>query len=83
MGIRARITNVEKISTSLSDANNIRLSAPAINIKPDLSTNELLDTASVGAETNDILLFTAINRKFIPIQSSVAIPIPLVNGGSF
>jgi hypothetical protein len=83
MGIRAKITNVETISTSLSDVNSIRLSAPSINIKPELSINELIDASSVDAETDDILLFTAVNKKFIPIQSSEVIPLPLVNGGSF
>jgi hypothetical protein len=83
MGIRAKITNVETISTSLSDVNSIRLSAPSINLKPELSINELIDASSVDAETDDILLFSAVNKKFIPIQASQVISLPLVNGGSF
>jgi hypothetical protein len=66
MRIRARIASTQAISTSLSDINRIRLSSPAIPIKPNIFLSDLTDVNTVGASGNDALIFLASTKNFTP-----------------
>jgi hypothetical protein len=66
MRIRARIASTQAISTSLSDINRIRLSSPAIPIKPNIFLSDLTDVDATGASEDDALIFLAFNKNFTP-----------------
>jgi hypothetical protein len=83
MRIRARIASTQAISTSLSDINRIRLSSPAIDIKPDLSLNDFTDVTTAGAKDDDILVFIGSTKQFTPTESTELFSIGTVSGGAF
>jgi len=64
MRIRARIATSQAISTSLSDINRIRLSSPAIPIKPNIFLSDLIEVNTAGAIEDDALIFLASTRNF-------------------
>jgi hypothetical protein len=66
MRIRAKIASTQAISTSLSDINRIRLSSPAIPIKPNIFLSELTDVNTAGASEDDALIFLALTKNFTP-----------------
>jgi hypothetical protein len=66
MRIRARIASTQAILTSLSDINRIRLSSPAIPIKPNIFLSDLTDADNTGASEDDALIFLASNKNFTP-----------------
>jgi hypothetical protein len=83
MRIRARIASTQAISTSLSDINRIRLSSPAIAIKPSILLEELIDVTTVGVENENILIFSATTRQFVPSEKSSLFSVKNVFGGQF
>jgi hypothetical protein len=66
MSIRTRITSTQAISTSLSDINRIRLSSPAIPIKPNIFLSDLTEVNTAGATEDDALIFLASTRNLTP-----------------
>lgn len=66
MNIRARILETKVLSSKISDVNRIRLSSPAIEIKPSLFLNDLIDVNTIGANDDDALLFSSSIKKFTP-----------------
>jgi hypothetical protein len=83
MSIKVRVAPTQPISTGLSDINRIRLSSPAIGIKPNLFLEDLVDVTTVGAEDEDILLFSAAARQFVPTEKTTVISLQTVFGGQF
>lgn len=66
MKIRARISDKKVISSSLSGVNRIRLSSPAIAIKPSIFLSDLIDVTTVGASNDDALIFSQLSNNFNP-----------------
>lgn len=55
-----------RISSSLSDSTRIRLSLPAIAIKPSIFLSDLTDVSTVGASNDDALIFSQLSNNFTP-----------------
>jgi hypothetical protein len=83
MNIRVKVASTQAISTALSDINRVRLSAPSIDIKPELSLDELTDVTTVGAKNDNILVYSTASRNFVPSESTALISIGTITGGLF
>jgi hypothetical protein len=83
MTIKTRITNGQTISKRLAGSESIRLSSPQIAISPSLSLNDLKDVTTAGVSNENILVFSATEKKFIPAQSLDTIVLGPVSGGVF
>lgn len=83
MKITARIPDRKVISSSLSDINRIRLSSPAISIKPSLFLEDLTDVTTVDAVDDNILLFSETTNQFNPRESADVFTVGTIFGGTF
>ncbi len=83
MSIKARIAGAKTISTNISGTERIRLSSPAFDIKPSLPLDDFTDVTTVGAKDEDLLIFNAQAKKFLPEEPSSAFELLSVSGGTF
>lgn len=66
MGIKVAISDRKVINSSLTETNRIRLSSPAIAIKPSIFLSDLTDINTVDASDDDALIFEFSSRNFRP-----------------
>jgi hypothetical protein len=83
MSIKAKIAGAKTISTNISGTERIRLSSPAFAIKPSLPLDDFTDVTTVGAKDEDLLIFNARAKKFLPAEPSSAFELLSVSGGTF
>lgn len=83
MSIKATISGVRTVSTSVSDIERIRISSPAFAIKPSLVLEQFTDVTTVDATDDDILVYSDVIKKFSPNQSTAVIQLNAITGGSF
>jgi hypothetical protein len=83
MSIRAKISGVRTISTSVSGTDRIRIASPAFAISPSLSLEDFTDITTVGAQDEDLLIYDGSSNQFLPSESIATFELVSVTGGTF
>lgn len=83
MSIKAKITGVRTISTSVSTTDRIRIASPAFAISPSLFLDDFTDVVTVAAQDENFLIYDALAENFSPSESTSAFELLRVTGGIF